>query len=72
MANPQISYSEQLATEILQVPEEYIPALIHMIHAFREGVIQRSFEDSLRNSWKDAKAGNTLPIDTLWDGIDAQ
>ncbi len=40
------------------------------MHAFREGVVQKTFEEELKESWRDAKAGNTLPIDTLWDGED--
>lgn len=62
------SYSDQLAAELKQVPEEYMPALIDMIHAFRSGVIQKSFEEDLKASFQDAKAGKTFPIDTLWDG----
>ena len=64
------SYSDQLAAELQQVPEEYMPALIEMIHAFRSGVIQKSFEEELKASLRDAKAGKTYPIDTLWDGIE--
>lgn len=66
------AYSDQLAAELRQVPEEYMPALIDMIHAFRAGVIQKGFEEELKASLKDAKAGNTYPIDTLWDDINPQ
>ena len=64
------SYSDQLAAELQQVPEEYMPALIDMIHAFRAGVIQKGFESDLKASLQDAKAGKTSPIDSLWDGIE--
>jgi len=64
------SYSDQLAAELRGVPEEYMPALIDMIHAFRAGVIQKSFEEDLQASFRNAKAGKTFPIETLWDGID--
>lgn len=64
------SYSDQLAAELRQVPEEYMPALIEIIHAFRSGVIQKNFEEELKTSLRDAKAGKIHPIDTLWDGID--
>jgi hypothetical protein len=70
MTQPNETYSEQLAAELQQVPEEYMPALIDIIHAFRAGVIQKSFEEELQASLRDAKAGNTFPIETLWDGID--
>lgn len=36
------SYREQLVAELQQVPEEYMPTLIDMIHAFRSGVIQKA------------------------------
>jgi hypothetical protein len=64
------TYHEQLAAELREVPDEYMPALIDMIHAFRAGVIQKSFEEELQTSFRDAKSGKTFPIDTLWDGID--
>jgi hypothetical protein len=64
------TYEEQLAAELREVPEEYMPALIDMIHAFRAGVIQKSFEEEVQASFRDAKAGKTFPIETLWDGID--
>ena len=43
-----------------------------LIHAFRAGVIQKNFEEELKTSLRDAKAGKTYPIDTLWDDIDLQ
>ncbi|MFT7387962.1 MAG: hypothetical protein ACI8VC_001206 [Candidatus Endobugula sp.] len=64
------SYNERLAAELQQVPEEYMPALIDMIHAFRAGVIQKHFEEELQESLRQAKSGAISPIDTLWDGID--
>lgn len=41
-------YDEQLQNEINQVPEEYLPALLNIVHAFRESV-------SLKTAY--AKAG---------------
>lgn len=70
MANPQISYSEQLATEIHQVPDEYLPALLNIVHSFRESVSLPKAEESFSQGWKEAMQGETQPIDTLWDGID--
>ena len=70
MESPNQSYRDQLTAEIKQVPEEYMPALIDMIHAFRNGVIQKNFEEELKTSLRDAKSGKTYPIDTLWNGID--
>jgi hypothetical protein len=70
MANMQSSYSERLEKEIQQVPDEYMPALLNIVHAFREGVIQKSLEESFKRSWAQAQAGETYPIGTLWDEDD--
>lgn len=73
MASAHQTYTEQLSAEIQQVPEEYMPALISIIHAFREGVTELpSAEDSFRDGWRDVQQGKVYPVDTLWDGIDAQ
>ena len=29
-------------------------------------------QDSFRRAWKEIQAGETLPVETLWDGIDAE
>ena len=65
------TYTKQLEAEIQQVPDEYMPALINIIHAFREGVTTLpSAEQSIREGLRDALEGKTYPIETLWDGID--
>ncbi|MBV1920202.1 MAG: hypothetical protein KUG73_05940 [Pseudomonadales bacterium] len=33
-----INYSEQLAEEIKHVPREHLPALLNIVHSFRESV----------------------------------
>lgn len=70
MANIQLSCSERLKQEIQQVPDEYMPALLNIVHAFREGVIQKSLEESFKLSWAQAQEGETYPIGTLWDDDD--
>ncbi|PIE41367.1 MAG: hypothetical protein CSA49_03700 [Gammaproteobacteria bacterium] len=32
------NYNEQLAEEIRQVPQEHLPALLNIVHSFRESV----------------------------------
>ncbi len=66
------SYADRLNEEIRDVPDEYMPALIDIVHAFRQGVVQKSLEESFARSWAQARAGETRPIDTLWDGIDEE
>ncbi len=68
-----IDYAQQLHKEIDQTPEEYRPLLLRIVHSFRQGVmVLPSAEDSFKEGWKDVMQGNTHPIETLWDGIDAQ
>lgn len=66
------NYTERLNEEIRDVPDEYMPALIDIVHAFRQGVIQKSLEESFARSWAQAQAGETYPIDTLWDDMDGE
>jgi hypothetical protein len=64
-------YQEQFADEIKQIPEEYLPNLVQIVRIFRESVSLRPAEDSFRQGWKEALAGETRPVSELWDGIDA-
>jgi len=63
-------YNDQLNEEIRDVPDEYMPALINIVHAFRLGVVQKSLEESFKRSWDQAQGGNIQPIETLWDDLD--
>ena len=65
------AYQEQVADEIKQIPEEYLPNLVQIVRIFRESVSLRPAEDSFRQGWKEALAGETRPVSELWDGIDA-
>ena len=65
------AYQEQFANEIKQLPEEYLPNLVQIVRIFRESVSLRPAEDSFRQGWKEALAGETRPVSELWDGIDA-
>ena len=61
----------EVTSAIDQVPTEYIPALIKLIDAFREGVTTLpSAESSFEEGWRDIQAGNIHPIETLWEGIE--
>ena len=64
--------NSELTSVIERIPTEHIPALIKLIDAFREGVTTLpSAEESFREGWRDVQAGNTHPIETLWDDLDA-
>ena len=72
MAGKISAYQEQFADEIKQIPEEYLPSLVQIVRIFRESVSLRPAQDSFRQGWKEALAGETRPVSELWDGIDAE
>ncbi len=71
MENYHITYENLLIKEIQATPEEYIPALLNIIRLFRESVMLKPAEDSFMTGWKEAMSGETMPLEDLWEGIDA-
>lgn len=67
--------TSQLHAEIERTPERYRPLLLRLVHSFREGIEDDepwpSAAESFREGWRDVQAGRLQPVDTLWDGIDA-
>jgi hypothetical protein len=61
----------QLLAELEGLPEEYYPLLLQMIRTYRESVLLKPATDSFRRGWQEAQSGETLPVDRLWEGIDA-
>jgi len=53
------------------VPQEYLPALLNIVHSFRESVSLKSAGDSFKQSWNEVMCGETELLEKLWDGIDA-
>ena len=64
-------YEEINIQEVKGVPEEYLPNLLQIVRLFRESVVLKPADASLRNGWKEALAGETKPVSELWEGIDA-
>ncbi len=68
--------TKQLYAEIERTPERYRALLLRLVHSFREGIEADepwpNAAESFREGWRDAKAGRMHPVDTLWDGIDAE
>jgi hypothetical protein len=62
---------QQLLAELEGVPEEYFPLLLQMIRTYRESVLLKPAADSFRRGWEEAQGGETLPVERLWEGIDA-
>jgi hypothetical protein len=65
-------YEKELIREIEEIPHEYLPNLLQIVRLFRESVVLKPAEDSFRQGWKEAMAGETRPVSELWDDIDAE
>ena len=70
MAKRSSSVARQLAIEMQQTPDEYLPLLLEIVHAFRESVTLKAAPESFKQGWKEARSGCTRPVKELWDGID--
>lgn len=66
------TYSKRINKEIRETPEEYLPALLAMIRLFRESVTLKPADESFLQGWKEAINNEVLPIEHLWDGINAR
>ena len=66
------TYAEQLAREIKETPDEYLPILLGVVRLFRESIALKPAEASFRQGWVEALAGETKPVSELWVGIDAE
>ncbi|NQZ07273.1 MAG: hypothetical protein HRT35_08930 [Algicola sp.] len=69
---PETDYAQALHNEIEQTPVEYLGALLNIVHTFRQSVSPKTPEQSLEQGLKEALAGETHDIKTLWDSIDAE
>jgi hypothetical protein len=58
--------------EVRDVPEEYLPALLRVVSAFRESVALGPAEESVRRGWEEARQGEVRPASELWDGIGSE
>jgi hypothetical protein len=65
-------YRNQVLAELDALPDEYIPFALQLIRAFRESVTLKPAADSFRQGWQEAQRGETSPVETLWDDIDAE
>nr|VFK22808.1 MAG: hypothetical protein BECKLFY1418C_GA0070996_11283 [Candidatus Kentron sp. LFY] len=67
--------TRQIHSEIDKTPERHHVLLLRLVHAFREEIEKDESwphaAESFREGWRDMKAGRVYPIDTLWNGIDA-
>ena len=63
---------EQLVREIREMPSEYWPNLLEIIHLVPESVTLKPAQASFRQGWQESRKGQARPVSELWDGIDAQ
>jgi hypothetical protein len=70
MAQSNATYRTVLE-EVEKIPAEYLPFLLEMMRAFRESIMLKPAEESLRQGWQEALRGETRPVSELWDDIDA-
>lgn len=63
---------QQLLAELEDFPEEYFPLLLQLIRNYRESVLLQPAAESFRRGWQEARSGETLPVEHLWEGIDAE
>ena len=72
MIQPDTPYRKRLLEEVEKVPVEYLPFLLNMLRAFREGVTLKSAEESFRQGWQEALQGETRPVAYLWNDAEEQ
>ena len=72
MNNYQATHAERLIQEIKATPDEYLPALLAIVRLFRQSITLKPAENSFRQGWQEAMNEETMPIDDLWVGIDAE
>ena len=66
------TYARKISKEIHETPEEYLPTLLAMVRLFRESVTLKPANESFLQGWKEALNDEVLPIEHLWEGIDAR
>lgn len=66
------AYREQVLREVNALPEEYLPYLLQLVQTFRESITLKPAKISFAQGWHEAQTGDILPIEELWDDIDAE
>ena len=65
-------YTKKITKEIRETPKEYLPALLAMVRLFRESVTLKPADESFLQGWKEALSNEVLPVENLWEGVDAR
>ncbi len=67
-----IMYRDQVLAELAALPDEYLPFVLQLMRAFRESITLKPAAASFQQGWNEAQSGETFPVATLWDDIDAE
>ena len=70
MPKTKTTYRKQVLAEVEAVPAEFLPLLLQMIRTYRESVALKPAAESFQRGWREAQAGETAPLEHLWEGID--
>jgi hypothetical protein len=62
-------YLAKIQQELEQTPTEYLPALLNIIHTYRESICLNSAVESFKIGWQEMQQGQYEPASTLWDDI---
>jgi len=66
------AYRSRVVDEIDRIPKEYLPSVLQMVRAFREGVTLEKAGASFRRGLEEALAGESHPVSSLWDDLDVE
>lgn len=66
------NYEETFIQELRDLPKEYLPNLLQIVHLFKESVTLAPAKDSFRQGWKEVREGKTYPVSELWEEINAE
>jgi len=71
VTTPTTNYRKQALAELDAVPDECLPLVIQLVRSLRETLGLKPAAASFRQGWEEAQDGETYPVSSLWDGIDA-
>lgn len=71
MAGPATESRSEALEELEKIPSEFLPAVVKVLRAFREGLTLPAAQESFQRGWSEALSGETRPMAELWTDEDA-
>ncbi|MDI6736221.1 MAG: hypothetical protein QME42_08555 [bacterium] len=65
-------YEKVFIQELRDMPKEYFPNLLEIVHIFKESVNLKTAKESFKQGWKEAKEEQIYPVSELWEGISVE